>query len=341
MYFQWKPYVSVAQRRAQAVREMKQLEKGGLKIQPISLEGRKIARTFWGQAWCNHFESLGDYSNRLPRGRSYVRNGSVCHLAIEPGQVVAKVSGSEMYNVKIKIDKLPEGKWADVKQLSSGQIGSLLELLQGKISRSVMEVVTNQQNGLFPLPREIKMACDCPDYARMCKHIAAVLYGVGARLDQQPELLFVLRGVNHLDLISASANQVIQQQTAKGSRRQLAGSDLGDVFGIELDAAEESPSSAPPVKKSRAKRSQNGTPKASRAATTKRDTAPKTTKSAAGQPAKVKAKAKTKVKATVSLAATTVAAASGAKVATKRPATRPRVRKPAAAKKRLSARKAK
>lgn len=241
MYFGWKPYVSVAQRRQKALKEMNRLRKSGRDIQPIEIAGRKIATTYWGQAWCGHFEALGDYANRLRRGRTYVRNGSVCHLAIAKGEVVAKVSGSEIYNVIVKINVLAPKKWEQVQQACAGQIGSLLELLQGNISSSVMQVVTDRATGLFPLPAEIKYSCDCPDWAGMCKHIAAVLYGVGARLDHQPELLFTLRGVNHLDLITASADEAITKATSKGSRRQVAAADLGDVFGIELDASVEIP----------------------------------------------------------------------------------------------------
>jgi uncharacterized Zn finger protein len=241
MYYEWRPYVSVAQRRQKALKEMNRLRKSGRDIQPIEIAGRKIATTYWGQAWCGHFEALGDYANRLPRGRTYVRNGSVCHLAIAQGEVIAKVSGSEIYNVVVKINVLPPKKWEQVKQACAGQIGSLLELLQGNISSSVMQVVTDRANGLFPLPAEIKYSCDCPDWAGMCKHIAAVLYGVGARLDHQPELLFTLRGVNHLDLITASADEAITKATSKGSRRQVAAADLGDVFGIELDASVDVP----------------------------------------------------------------------------------------------------
>lgn len=235
-YGQWRPYVPVARRRREAQSKMQKLRAQGVDIQPVEIDGRKIAKTFWGQAWCDQMESHGDYANRLPRGRTYVRNGSVCHLAIQRGRIDAMVSGSEIYQVAITIDVLSAALWERVKQGCRGQIGSLLELLQGRISRSVMQVVTNPRSGLFPAPREIRLRCNCPDYAIMCKHVAAVLYGVGARLDQQPELLFLLRGVNHLDLITAPADQVLAQTSGRGGRRrQVADGDLSDVFGIELD----------------------------------------------------------------------------------------------------------
>ncbi len=243
-YRGWAPYVPVAKRRAKAAREMKKLLKKGVEIEPIEVQGRKIARTFWGEAWCSHLEKFSDYANRLPRGRTYVRNGSVCHLAISKGRIEAIVSGSSLYNIKIDITPLSASNWENVRKQCAGQIGSMLELLQGQFSDNVMKIVTDQNMGLFPKPSEIKLACDCPDWAEMCKHIAAVLYGVGARLDHQPELLFLLRNVDHEELISAELK--IQTTTAgKGKRRRLAGADLSDVFGVEMDE---------PIKPSRKKR---------------------------------------------------------------------------------------
>jgi uncharacterized Zn finger protein len=237
-YGYWKPYVSVAKRRSQAQSKLKKLQKSGLDVQPIEIEGRKIAKSFWGAAWCDHLESFGDYANRIPRGRTYVRNGSVCHLAIKKGKIEAMVSGSEMYNIKVSITRLDIDRWNGVKKKCTGHVSSVLELLQGKLSASVMGVVTDKKTGLFPSPKEIKFSCDCPDYASMCKHIAAVLYGVGARLDSQPELLFTLRGVNHHELITADI-AVAGSAPKKGVRRRIASDALADVFGIDM--AEDTP----------------------------------------------------------------------------------------------------
>lgn len=232
-YHEWAPYVPVAKRRANAAREMKKLTKSGMKIEPVEVQGRNIARTFWGEAWCAQLEKFSDYANRLPRGRTYVRNGSVCHLAISSGNVEAIVSGSELYRVNINITTLPEKKWNKVRQQCAGQIGSMLELLQGRFSDKVMAIVTDQNQGLFPKPSEISLACDCPDWAGMCKHIAAALYGIGARLDHQPELLFLLRNVDHEELISTELD--IQAAASGSGRRRLSGADLGDVFGLDME----------------------------------------------------------------------------------------------------------
>jgi uncharacterized Zn finger protein len=236
-YGEWPPYVSVAERKRKAAIQMEALRKKGVDIQPIAIEGRKIASSFWGKGWCDHLESFSDYSNRLPRGRSYVRNGSVCHLAIAKGKIEAKVSGSSMYDVEVSIKVLPSEKWKTVKARCGGRIGSLLELLQGRLSDEVMLIVTDRKEGLFPLPGEISLRCSCPDSARMCKHVAAVLYGVGSRLDNRPELLFLLRGVNHDELIEADAEKAVSAATSRGTSKRLAPAALGDVFGIDIDAA--------------------------------------------------------------------------------------------------------
>jgi uncharacterized Zn finger protein len=238
----------VAERRRQAAKKMETLRKKGVDIQPVTIQGRKIASSFWGEAWCEHLESFSDFENRLPRGRTYVRNGSVCHMAVAKGNVEAKVSGSELYTVKVNIKTLPGKKWIAIKGRCSGQIGSLLELLQGKLSDHVMEVVTDRKEGLFPLPGEMSFTCSCPDSARMCKHVAAVLYGVGARLDNKPELLFTLRGVDHDELIAADAEKAMDAATSRGKSKRLAADELGAVFGIEIDTgnSEVSPGTIPP-----------------------------------------------------------------------------------------------
>ena len=240
------PYVPVGARRARARLQVRALEERGVAMQPVELErrGRAIARSFWGRRWCEHLESFSDYANRLPRGRTYVRNGCVCHLAIETGGVDAMVVGRELYHVVIRIRKLKRPAWKAIRTACAGRIGSVLELLQGRLSDRVMEIVTDRDTGLFPKPGEIKLACDCPDWATMCKHAAAVLYGVGARLDRSPELLFRLRGVDEAELIAAD----LALPGGAASADTLADDDLGSIFGIELDAGESAAARKPAVR---------------------------------------------------------------------------------------------
>jgi len=235
-------YVPVAERAALAAKQVAALEKKGKKLSPVRLEGRAIASTFWGKAWCQNLESYSDYENRLPRGRSYVRNGSVIDLRIEPGKVTALVQGTHLYTVTIGISPVDPGRWKTIVAECGGKIDSVVELLQGKLSKAVMEVISHKETGLFPAPRQIKLGCSCPDSASMCKHVAAVLYGVGARLDTQPDLLFRLRGANPTQLITTAAKGAVLGGRAPAKEKRL-GADLASVFGIDLDLG---PTKAPP-----------------------------------------------------------------------------------------------
>ncbi|MGD1036593.1 MAG: hypothetical protein ABR878_05235 [Roseiarcus sp.] len=235
-YYGFPPYVPVAKRREQAARELAKLVKKGHAVAPVVIEGRQIARSFWGKAWCDNLELYSDFESRLPRGRAYVRNGSVIDLQIARGSLRALVSGSEIYQVKIDIALAASSRWQAICRDCAGSIGSLVELLQGKLSKNVMERVCREGEGLFPAPREIKMACSCPDGARMCKHVAATLYGVGARLDTAPDLLFMLRGVDRAELISTAGAGLRLEQAEAASGRILADDDVAALFGIEIAA---------------------------------------------------------------------------------------------------------
>src|SRR2546421_2052185 len=232
----WRRYVSVAQRQAQAMRKIAQLKKKGRVTSPVEIEGRSIATTFWGKAWCENLERYSDYANRLPRGRTYVRNGSVVDLQVGPGRVTALVSGSTMYDVKVTVGPVPRARWSAICTDCSGAIDSLVELLQGRFSKGVMARLCEQKTGLFPSPKDIIFTCSCPDWASMCKHVAAVLYGIGARLDQQPELLFTLRKVDQQDLIAKAGSHLALTGNVPAKARVLANENLSDMFGIEIAA---------------------------------------------------------------------------------------------------------
>ena len=251
----WRRYVPIAERRARAICEVNRLRERGKDIQPVRVEGRAIARSFWGKRWCEHLESFSDYANRLPRGRTYARNGSVCHLEIRPGRIDALVSGTELYEVRIRIDKLRVAVWKSIKVRCAGGIGSLLELLQGKLSDQVMTVVIDRDVGLFPKPDEIGLACTCPDWADMCKHVAAVLYGVGNRLDNSPESLFSLRGVDAAELIAAGLALPVDNATEAGT---LAAGDLAGIFDIDLDTEDAADSPVSPSTDATANQDERG-----------------------------------------------------------------------------------
>jgi uncharacterized Zn finger protein len=246
----WPRYVPVAERRAKAALELKQRAKKGQISSPIVIEGRTIASSFWGKAWCDNLERYSDFSNRLPRGRTYVRNGSVVDLQISAGNVTASVSGSQLYDVQVRIATLPKARWTAVCKDCDGAIDSLVELLQGRFSKGVMTRICERDKGLFPSPKEIDFECSCPDYAFMCKHIAAVLYGVGARLDTNPELLFALRSVDHLELIAQAGKNVATANT-EAPGKILVTDELSEMFGIELAEPETSAAPAKPAKRPR------------------------------------------------------------------------------------------
>ena len=166
-------------------------------------------------------------------------------LELGPGTVKALVSGSELYRISVVIAPLPELRWRAVVRECAGKIGSLVELLQGKFSRAVMETLIRRETGLFPSAKEIAFECSCPDWAAMCKHVAATLYGVGARLDAEPELFFRLRRVDQLDLLTAASSGAALAARGGGTRKRIAKTALTEVFGIELDEALREPGPPP------------------------------------------------------------------------------------------------
>ncbi len=271
MYYDygWRPYVTVAERRRKAAREMEKLKKKGYPVSPIVIEGHTIARTFWGKAWCDNLERYSDFANRLPRGRAYVRNGSVVDLQIGGGEVKALVSGSEIYHVAVKVKPASKARWQSICTDCAGAIDSLVELLQGRFSKGVMERLCRQGSGLFPSPDEIKLSCSCPDWATMCKHVAAVLYGIGARLDKQPELLFKLHKVDEKELIAKASKGLPLGGKAPAPEKTLGGEDLSAIFGLEMaQAAPPLPTDAPaplPVPPAKAKRTKKPVSKRAKA----------------------------------------------------------------------------
>lgn len=231
------PYVSVAERRAKALLQAKKLEKKGRKLDPVRVAGTRIAASFWGKAWCTNLESYSDLANRLPRGRTYLRSGAVLDLKIAAGSVNALVAGSSLYEVSVRIRRLPRKRWKGVISSCAGKVDSAIELLSGRVPEPVLRALVDRKGGLFPAPAEIEFDCSCPDFAGMCKHIAAVLYGVGARLDRSPELFFTLRKLDLNDLVAGSV--------PVAAPSDLDGASLEGIFGIELDRD----GSAPPPRK--------------------------------------------------------------------------------------------
>jgi uncharacterized Zn finger protein len=239
-YWGYPRYVSVAEKRAKAAKKLKQLKKKNPAVKPINVIGRTIARTWWGKSWNHNLERYADYSNRIGRGRSYVRHGAVLDLQISSGQVESLVQGtrSKPYTVIIKIKGINKKIWQNMKAACAGKLDSLPELLAGKFPKALGEIFTAQGQGLFPSPEEIEFNCSCPDWAYMCKHVAATLYGTGARLDDSPSLFFKLRKVNIDDLIQQTIKDQsykLLKKSEKTSARMIAESDLSGMFGIDME----------------------------------------------------------------------------------------------------------
>lgn len=233
-------YVSVAEKKAKAAKKLKQLSKKNPNMKPVILQGTAIARTWWGKAWNRNLERYADYHNRIGRGRSYVRHGAVLDLQIDSGEVRASVQGSQSspYSVIISIKTLKKDIWQTIINQCQGMLESLQELINGSFPKAMAEIFTHKDSGLFPSPKEINFSCSCPDWADMCKHVAAALYGIGARLDESPELFFKLRNVEMDKLVGQAISehkQKLLDLASKKSSRIIEEADLSQTFGIEFE----------------------------------------------------------------------------------------------------------
>ncbi len=258
-YGDFPPYVSVAERRAKAQRQAEKLKKKLGNLEPVAVVGRTPAKSWWGKSWNQNLERYADYSNRLPRGRSYLSNGMVLDLKIDKEMIKGIVAGtaSSPYQINIRIQAISDSVWKRLVEKALGKVETLQTLLEGKFPEALKDLFFAKDAGLFPAPNEIKFDCSCPDWASMCKHVAAVLYGVGARLDTSPELFFTLRGVNMDNLIGQVARKetekLLSKQPGKSSRIIQSSdnrlSDISSLFGVSLAAdAPDAVSAAPEAK---------------------------------------------------------------------------------------------
>ncbi len=254
-------YVSVAEKKERNRKAAEKLKKKNPGLAPVVVSGRKLASTWWGKAWNDNLESYSDYANRMGRGRSYISHGAILDLQIVPGKVTALVQGSKRkpYEIGIFIHPLDKAAWEKIVKACEGKIESLQELVEGKFPKALDELFTARGNGLFPAPKEIQLSCSCPDYAGMCKHIAASLYGIGVRLDENPALFFTLRNVNIDELISKAVvqkSETLLSKSGRKSRRVIKSDDISAMFGIELEDETREPGKedAAAIKKAAGKR---------------------------------------------------------------------------------------
>jgi uncharacterized Zn finger protein len=255
-YYEFPPYIPVSEKKKKAESAINQLKKKNKNIKPVIISGNKIAKTWWGIAWIRNLERYADYSNRIGRGRSYVRHGAVLDIQVNAGNITALVqeSRNKPYKVTISIKTLPKDVWKHIISTCEGQLGSLSELIEGKFPKALAELFTAKDKGLFPSPKQISFDCSCPDWAYMCKHVAAVLYGVGARLDEDPALFFLLRNIKVEKLISSAVAQKSEKLLKKGpveSKRIIHDSDISAVFGIDYSHELKEKSRISPKKKNK------------------------------------------------------------------------------------------
>ena len=211
----------------------------GRVLSPVVVKGRNIAKSWWGNAWCENLELYADYASRLERGRKYVRANCVLDLQIDVGEVTALVQGSgkKPYNIRVRIDELTEEQYESIVEKCASKIQNIDDLVKGNFPDDLKTLFTQKGAGLFPSMAKIHFNCSCPDYADMCKHVAAVLYGIGSRFDKDPLLFFKLRGVDTDRLIGNAIKDRIQsmiENASKPSDRIMDDGDVATVFGMEI-----------------------------------------------------------------------------------------------------------
>ncbi len=207
---------------------------------PIIVKSKSLVQTWWGKAWNVNLERYADYTNRIDRGRSYVRHGAVVDLRIGNGVVKALVQGrtAKPYTVSIWVEDLREDLWNNIVKSCEGKLESMSQLLEGEFPQDLAEIFTNPGSGMFPSLDEITFSCGCPDWASMCKHVAAALYGVGVRIDEDPGKFFKLRKVNISDLVSRAVEdrtKNLLEKAGTNRSRVIDHSKIQNVFDIDME----------------------------------------------------------------------------------------------------------
>lgn len=227
---------AAAQLKKNAVNTIHKEKSKGKILEPVIIEGRSIVKSWWGNAWCDNLEKYADYESRLDRGKRYVRTGAVVDLKIQKGKVLARVQGRRKtpYKVEIRISPLSEERCQQIISRCGKRIDNLERLLKGDFPEELKELFLGN-GGLFPEPREISFNCSCPDWALLCKHVAAVLYGIGARFDENPLLFFELRGIDvgrFVDVTLANRVESMLANADAPSKRIIADEKWTELFGL-------------------------------------------------------------------------------------------------------------
>ena len=235
-YYGFAEYVPVAEKKANALNAIKKLKEKDPNISPVIIEGT-LGKTWWSKSWNKNLESYADYSNRISRGKSYVRQHCVVDLKISKGEIFSKVQGSRIkpYDIEIKIETLTKEAMNHVLMSCQKSIESIEQLVEGKFPKGLETLICDKNEGLFPSPKAIQFSCTCPDYAVMCKHVAATLYGIGVRLEEDPLLFFELRDIDINGLIKKSIEEKLEnmlKHAGDKSDRTIEDDNIEDLFGF-------------------------------------------------------------------------------------------------------------
>lgn len=225
-----------AKLKSNAAQTIHKEKKKGKVLEPVIIQGRTIVKSWWGKAWCDNLERYADYESRLDRGKRYVRTGAVVDLKIQKGKVLARVQGRRKtpYKVEVRISPLSEERCQRAIEQCGRKIKNLERLVSGDFPTELKETFL-EQGGLFPEPKEISFSCSCPDWALMCKHVAAVLYGIGARFDEDPLLFFELRGIDvgrFVDVTLANRVESMLANADAPSKRIISDEHRMKLFGF-------------------------------------------------------------------------------------------------------------
>ncbi|MBO4336878.1 MAG: hypothetical protein J5842_02240 [Lachnospiraceae bacterium] len=224
--------------KQKAMASVRRAGKKGKDYEPVICRNKRgaLCNSWWGQAWCDNLERYADYASRLDRGRSYVRSGTIIDLKIDGGKVTAKVQGRRRtpYKVEVRVGRLSEENCQKIIDRCIRRIESLETLAKGEFPEELKELFT-EDGALFPTPKEISFSCSCPDWAMMCKHVAAVMYGIGLRFDENPFYFFKLRGIDPDRFIDVAVENRVERMLANAdvvSDRIIEDADFTELFGV-------------------------------------------------------------------------------------------------------------
>ena len=228
---------TIAELREKVRDSSKIAAKKKLQYEPIGpVSRRDVCTSWWGKAWCANLEQYADFESRLGRGKRYMKSGTVIDLKIRKGRIEARVQGTRKtpYKVEIRISPLSEEKCDALIEKCGRRINNMECLIKGEFPSELKELFTSE-NGFFPSPKEISFSCSCPDWALMCKHVAAAMYGIGVRLDENPFYFFELRGIDVDRFINVALESKVEsmlKNADKRTERMIDNADLTALFGV-------------------------------------------------------------------------------------------------------------